>query len=194
MSWRRSPRCGAWISTLRLGAGRQRRRHQFRILDLVREQDEARRGLVVVELREEGGQHLLRAHRLVGLREIGAVAPVLPVAEEEHLDAELAGLLVEGEHVRLLDRLRVDALHALDRRERREPVAVARRALEFERPRPPACISSRDALLHGVRLARRGTRAPPSARLAYSSSEISCVHGPEQRLIWNSRQGRVRFS
>src|SRR3712207_7345355 len=41
-------------------------------------------------------------------------------------------LLVEGEHVRLLDRLGVDALHPLDGRKCRETVAVARRALELE--------------------------------------------------------------
>ncbi len=117
----------------RFRARRKRGAHQFRILDLVRQQNQTRRRLVVVELRQERRQHLLAADGLVGFREIRAVAPVLPVAEEEHLDAELPGLLVDGEDIRLLDRLRVDALHALDRRQGREPVAAAGRALEFER-------------------------------------------------------------
>jgi hypothetical protein len=77
---------------------------------------------------------------------------VLEVPKEEHLDAELAGLLVEGENIRLLDALGVDALHPLDRRERGDPVPVAGGALELESlggllhlgPHP---------VLHGVRLA-----------------------------------------
>ena len=85
---------------------------------------------------------------------IGAVAPVLPVAEEEHLDAELPRLLVEGEDIRLLDRLRVDALHALNRRERRQAVAAARGALELELLGRLLHLVG-DALLHGVGLARK---------------------------------------
>ena len=71
--------------------------------------------------------------RAVGLREIGAVAPVLAGAEEEHLHAEEAAVLVHGEHVGLLDAARVDALLRLHRRERGEAVAIDRGALEVER-------------------------------------------------------------
>ena len=39
----------------------------------------------------------------------------------------------------------------------------------------------------------RNARAS-STSTAYSSSAISRVHGAAQRLIWNCRQGRVRFS
>ena len=105
---------------------------QFAIVEIPVEQDERGRGPLVVELRHEGAEHLRRRQRLVGARKIGAVAPVLEGAEEEHLDAELARVLVDREDVRLLDPLRIDALFALDRGQRRDPVAQARGALEFE--------------------------------------------------------------
>ncbi len=88
--------------------------------------------LVVVELRQERAQHLARLQRRIGLRKIGAVAPVLAGAEEKHLDADLAALLMDGENVRLINAVRVDALMALDMRQRRQPVAIDRRALEIE--------------------------------------------------------------
>src|SRR6185312_7689207 len=69
----------------------------------------------------------------VGLREIGAIAPVLPGAEEEHLDAGVAAVLVHGEDVRLLERARIDTLVRLDRRQRGEAIAEDRRVLEVER-------------------------------------------------------------
>ena len=106
---------------------------QRALLDLVREEDAARARLVVVELREERAQHLAGRERAVGLREIGAIAPVLAGAEEEHLDAVEAAVLMDGEHVGLLDAARIDALLRLDRRQRGEPVAVDRGALEIER-------------------------------------------------------------
>ena len=74
------------------GARRQGLGQQVLVVHRLRQQDQARRRLVVVELRDERGEHLGRGQRLVGAREIGAVAPVLRIAEEEHLDAELPGL------------------------------------------------------------------------------------------------------
>ena len=114
------------------GAGRKRLADQFDLLDRVREQYEARRRLVVVELGDDGGEHFGRRQRTVGPWEEGAVAPVLVVAEEEDLDAEMPGLLVDGEDVGFLNALRIDVLPRLHGRERGEPVAVARRLLEFE--------------------------------------------------------------
>ena len=111
------------------GAERQRLGEQPACRNLVREQDELRRRLVVVELRDERLQHLLDREALVGAREIGAVAPIVAAAEEEHLDAGLPRLLMRGEHVGLLHRLRVDALARLDVAERGQPVAEARGAL-----------------------------------------------------------------
>ena len=105
---------------------------QCRFLDLMRQQDEFRRRLVVVELREERGQHFLRRERLLRAREIGAVAPVLAGAEEEHFDAGIAALLMDGEHVGFFYRARIDALLRLDRRQRGEAITIQRRGLEFE--------------------------------------------------------------
>ena len=106
------------------GLGRKRLGEQFARLRLVGEQDEARDGLVVVELRDEAFEDLLGAEGAVGLREIGAVAPVLAGAEEEYLDAGLAAFLVGGEDVGLLDRLGVDRLFRCHVGERPEAVPV----------------------------------------------------------------------
>jgi hypothetical protein len=114
------------------GFHRERVRQQFGFLDLMRQQDELWRRLVVVELGEERGQHFLRGERLLRAREIGAVAPVLAGAEEEHLDTGIAAFLVDGEHVGFFHRARVDALLRLDRRQRGEAVAIDRGRLEFE--------------------------------------------------------------
>ena len=114
------------------GLDAQRLSQQFGFLDLVRQQDQARRRLVVVELRQEGGQHLLGREGLLGTREVGAVAPVLAGAEEEHFDAEEAAFLVDCEYVGLLDRPWIDALLRGDRRQRRETVAIDGGCLELE--------------------------------------------------------------
>ncbi len=137
-----SPRCGTPTVDLVAGAGTERGGQQRALLDLVRQQHQARAGLVVVELRQEGAQHLGGVERGVRLREVGAVAPVLAGAEEEHLDAALAALLVDGEDVGLLDGPRVDALVALHMAERGQPVAIDGGALEIERLRPPPPLPS----------------------------------------------------
>src|SRR5438445_3546379 len=98
----------------------------------MRQQYEFRRRLVVVELREERGQHLFRRERLFSAWEVSAIAPVLAGAEEEHLDAGITALLMDGEYVGFFHGARIDALLRLDRRQRGEPVAVERGGLEFE--------------------------------------------------------------
>ena len=90
------------------GLGRQRLGEQLLLIDGDGQQQRARHRLVVVELGEEGAQHLARLQRRIGLREICAVAPVLAGAEEEHLDAGLPTFLVDGEDVGLVDGLRCD--------------------------------------------------------------------------------------
>src|SRR5208282_5135537 len=60
-------------------------------------------------------------------------APVLVSAEEERLDAELSRVLAHGEHVGFGDRARIDALLALDRRQRADAVAQPRRLFEVKR-------------------------------------------------------------
>ena len=117
---------------LESGLDRERIGQQFGFFDLVRQQDEFRRRFVVVELREERGQHLFRSKRFLRARKIGAVAPVLSGAKEEHLDAGISALLMDGEHVGFLHGARIDALLRLDRRERGEAVAVKRRGFELE--------------------------------------------------------------
>src|ERR1700688_915705 len=96
--------------------GSQRLCQQRSILDLIRNEHEPRRRLVIVELGEERGEHLARGQGTIGLGKITAIAPVLPGAEEEYLDAGKAALLMDGEDIGLLDAARVDALMRLDRR------------------------------------------------------------------------------
>ena len=88
---------------LAAGLGAERLGQQFLLLDVARQQDGAGDRLVVVELGEERAQHLAGLQRRIGLREIGAVAPVLAGPEEEHLDAGLPAFLVDGEDVGLVD-------------------------------------------------------------------------------------------
>ena len=116
-----------------LGAGLDGERvsEQLLLLDLVRQQNELRWGFVVVELREQRRQYFFRSERLLRARKIGAVAPVLPGAKEEDFDAEITAFLMDGEHIGLFHAARVDALLRLDRRQRRQPVAIKRRRFEF---------------------------------------------------------------
>ncbi len=69
------------------GFGRQRFGKQCSLVKIMRNENEARRRLVVVELREKCAEHFRRTNAAVGLREIGAVPPVLARAEKEHFDA-----------------------------------------------------------------------------------------------------------
>src|SRR5262249_13685623 len=111
---------------------RQRVGEQAAFLDVVGQQNQSGRRLVVVELREERRQHLLRREGLLGARETGAIARVLAGAEEEHLDAGIAALLMDGENIGFLDRARVDALLRLDRRQRGKTIAVEGGGLELQ--------------------------------------------------------------
>src|SRR5471032_263203 len=104
--------------------GAERVAEQLAFLELMRHQHQPRRRLVVIELRHEGAEHFGRSERAIGFREIGAVAPVLSGAEEEHLDAIVAAGLMQREYVGFFDVARIDALMRLDRRERREAVAI----------------------------------------------------------------------
>lgn len=70
--------------------------------------------------------------RGIGLREIGAVAPVLAGAEKEYLNTGNTAFMVDGKDIRFLDTGGIDALMALDVRERRQPVAIDGSALEIE--------------------------------------------------------------
>src|ERR1700742_895030 len=80
---------------------------QLAFRNLVRQQDQRRTWLVVVELRQECPQHLAGSERAVGLGKIGAVAPVLAGAEEENLNAAKSALLMDREHIGLLRAARI---------------------------------------------------------------------------------------
>ena len=115
-----------------LGFDRQRFGHQVLALDGVRQQDEARHWLVVVELGDERFQHLFDGYRAIGLGVVRAIAPVLAGAEKEHLDAGEAAILVGGEHVRFLNPFGIDGLVGRDVGQRPQPVSKLRRAFEFQ--------------------------------------------------------------
>ena len=127
------------------------------ILDLVGEQHEARGGLIRIELRQKGVEHLARRQAAVGAGVIGTVAPVLEGAEKEHLNGELSGLIGDGEDVGFLGVARIDSLLALNGRERRDAVAQARGALEFQRLGGRAHVL-RQPVAHGAALA--GEKVP----------------------------------
>ncbi len=97
------------------------------------EQDLPGGRFVVVELGKETFQDRSLFQRFVGLGEIGPVAPVLAGPEEEHLHAGLPAFLMDGEDVRLLHVVGIDALMGLDVRQGGQSVPVDRGALEVER-------------------------------------------------------------
>ena len=109
----------------------QRLRHEVGVVQPVAQNQHLRRLPVGVELADEGVHHfrgvLVAAHPGI----IVVVAPVLVRADEEHLHAGLPAVDVQADDVCLLDSFRVDALRGLDLRQRLDPVAHRRRALEF---------------------------------------------------------------
>ena len=134
---------------------RERFGEQRSILDLVREEDAARRRLVVIELREERTEHLARFERAVGTREIGAVAPVLAGAEEEHLDAGVPAPADTRRTRPLLHAARIDPLAGLGRRERRQRSRNA--AARSKSSASDACSISPQARPAPPGFCRRGT-------------------------------------
>ena len=95
------------------------------------DQHQPRDRLVVVELADEGGHDRRVGVALVDAREVGAVAPVLAGAEEEHLHAGLAALGAEGEDVGLLHRLGIDLGVLGDRGQGADAVAQPRGLFEL---------------------------------------------------------------
>ena len=67
------------------GAFAQGLREHAAILDFVGKQNQARRRLVRVKLREKGIEDLARREALVGARKIGAIAPILIGPEKKRL-------------------------------------------------------------------------------------------------------------
>ena len=94
------------------------------------EQDRAGCGTIVVELREEGGEHVSGFRLAVMAREEGLVAPVLTGPEKEDLDTGLAAILGDSDHIGLLDPVRIDALVSGHRGNGAD--AIAQTGSEFE--------------------------------------------------------------
>src|SRR5690606_33178872 len=127
---------------LAAGPRRQGLGQQILLVHLVRKQDRARRGLVVIELGQKGTEHGGSLQRRIRLGKIGAIAPVLARAEKEDLYADRTAFLVDSENVSLLHCLRVDALVALHMRQGSQTIAKDRRPLE---------VLLLGRLLHGLR-------------------------------------------
>ncbi len=132
--------------------GGERVHQQVGVVRHVAGQDQSRRGLVAVELPDEGLEDLARLRPRPGAREVGAVAPVLMRADEEHLHAGVAALLVQCNNIRLLDGLGVDPLAGLNRRQRPDAVAQSGRPLELH-SRTRRAHRAGQILLHAGRTA-----------------------------------------
>ena len=123
------------------------------------EQDQRRFRPVVVELADKGGQHLLDRELAVMAREIGAVAPIVAAAEEEHLHAGMTAGLMRRDDVGVDDAGDVDVLMSLHQRQRADAVADQRRGLEIERLGGPVHLG-RQALLDVAAAPGQEQRAP----------------------------------
>ena len=98
----------------------------------MRQQNQTRCGLVIVELGHESSEDICRFSLIIMSREEGLVAPVLAGAEEKDLDAGAPAILGHRDDVGFLDPGRVDALVCRYRGNGPDPVAQARGALEVE--------------------------------------------------------------
>ena len=117
------------------------------------QQDAARRRLVAVELAHECRKKLRRVVMAATGREVGAVAEILPGAEEKHLYAGLPAVEMGGDHVGVADALHINVLMRLNAGQRPDAVAVNRRRLELQRvARGLHAFGKR--LLDGLALAR----------------------------------------
>ena len=117
---------------LAFGFERQRFCQHLAAWYIVRKQDQARHRLVVIELRDETIEHVFDSKGPVGLRIVGAIAPVLAGAEEEHLNAGLPAVLMGCEHIGFFDAFRVDRLIGGHVRQRPQAVAEFCGLLELQ--------------------------------------------------------------
>jgi len=113
--------------------GAERLGQQFRIGQIAIEQHQLRRRHPLVKLHQEAGEDLLDLDAGSVRGEEAAMAPVLPAANEEGLDADGRALGRQREYVGVGQARGVDRLVALDEGQRLQPVAVDRRHLEIER-------------------------------------------------------------
>ena len=109
---------------------------------LFAQQDERGRRARVVELGQKRGEQLAILDIRRVAREERPVAPVLPGAEEEHLNAGLRAFPVQREHIGLGEAGRVDALARVNLAHGADAVAQLRRALELRGFGGVRCISA----------------------------------------------------
>ena len=100
--------------------------------DVGAEQNAGRRRLVVVELGDEGGEHLARLILSSMRGKKRAVAVVAAAANEENLNAGLPGILPGGHDIGVLQACRVDHVIALHEGQRADAVADRGGMLEFQ--------------------------------------------------------------
>ena len=101
----------------------ERVREQHLLLQIAIDQHDARRGHLLVELREEALQHLLLGH-VGGVRgKEAAMTPILATTDEEGLDAGRRALGGDRPDIGVGHALGIDRLAALDEGERAQPVA-----------------------------------------------------------------------
>src|SRR5260221_13773710 len=105
---------------------------QYALLKLVRNENEPRRGLVVIELRQKRTQYFFCPDRAVSFWEVSAVTPVLPRAEEKGLDPRIAAGLMHGKDVGLFEATGINPLLRLDGQPLSQTVAINRRRLKIE--------------------------------------------------------------
>ena len=98
----------------------------------VAEEQKRRRGFVVVELRDEGGEDVGRLVALGMGGEEAAIAVVAAATDEKNLHAALPGFLVQGDDIRIRQAGGVDDIATLDMREAPDSVADRGGALEFQ--------------------------------------------------------------
>ena len=134
------------------GADAERRLDKLVSLHGVTEHHDFRRRAGSVELAEKSGDHLARLGTVRVGREVGAVAEVLPRAEEEDLNAACAGVLMAGDDIGGVDAGHVDALARLDLGQRADAIAKDRRGL---------VIAPGRGRLHAPRKARLNIVASP---------------------------------
>ena len=107
----------------------QRLGHQIGVFQPVRQQDQAWRFAVVIELGQERLEDLGGLGAGAGAGVEVAVAPALIGADEEHLHAGLSALQMHGHHVRFGHAARVHALGGLHRGQRLDAVTQGGGAL-----------------------------------------------------------------
>jgi hypothetical protein len=125
-------------------------------------------------------------------REVGPVAQVAPAAHHGQVDAGTPALHLDGQDVGVSFAVRFHGLLVQHARQRRDLVAQLGRLLELQLSACAIMRASSVQHLLGVAAQESARRAARPARTA--SALIRPTQGPEQRLIWYSRQGRVRLA